>query len=220
MSGIEAMSIGYLVRPGLGQMLRNVLWAVLVGGVIVITPIPLNLMVLVAWIYMLWRSTRTRRGKETAKVSWHNVDELDWVPAPVTARVALRRAVVAIHVAIVSTIIVIAGSLPVKQIDQCLNREITLPKTTMTLGEFAELRSNGYVHPLHLYLEPEEEKLVLRFPRFEMRLGEVIGTIEQQTKFRRRISSCGTGATILWGRALCSSCWRRLIRADTAIRTS
>ena len=193
------MRVGSLVNRDLARTLLTLLWAVVTGVLIVITPIPINLILLAAWIYLLRRSTRIRRKAEPAKSSWPADDELDWVPAPARAGITRTRALIAIQLAIVATIIVVAGYLPIKQIDQCMNREITLPKTEMTLGELSELRSNGHVHPLYLELEPEHEPLVVHFPRTRMRLGEVMTTIEQQAKFRRVISSCGTGATILWG---------------------
>jgi hypothetical protein len=193
------MSIGNLVSPDLARMLRIILWAVLTGVVLVIAPAPINFIILFAWIYLLWRSARRRGKPEPAKSPWPARDELDWAGAPAKLAGIRPRTIVAIHVAIVFTIIVVADAIPCKEIDRVMSREITLPNTTMTLGEFAELRLIGPVHPLHFSLEPEDEKVVVRFPRNRMKLGEIITTIEAQTAFRRRIAKCGNESTVLWG---------------------
>ncbi len=179
------------------------LWAIVsaafAGIVIVIAPLPLNLLAFVGWILLLRRSTRSPGKIELNKSSWPEHDEIDWLSTPKAPDATHPRAMIAAHVVIVGTIIVVAGCLPVKQIDQILNRSITLPHATMTLGEFAELRSTGNTHHLYFSLEPEDEKRVIHFPGTRMRLGEVIETIERQARFRRHVGKCGNESTILWG---------------------
>jgi hypothetical protein len=173
--------------------------ALAAGVVIVIAPLPLNLFAFFVWIFMLYRAARAHRGKAPGSAPGPSRDDLDWLPQPAKLGASRPRWLVAIHVAIVLAIIVVADRLPVKQLDEVLNRPVALPKTTMTLGEFAELRPSTHAHPLHLSLEPEEEKLAIHFPTNQMRLGEVIRIIEQQTNFRHHVSKCGNESTILWG---------------------
>ena len=94
----------------------------------------------------------------------------------------------------------VADRLPCKHLARFLDREVILPKTTMTLAEFAELgRGSDRALDLRLWPESEDEQVVVRFPRNRMKLVEVIETIEQQTRFRRMISKCANESTILWG---------------------
>ncbi len=213
------MSIGNLVSPDPARMVRNILWAVLTGLVLVIAPAPINFLIFFVWIYLLWRSARRHRKLEPAKSPWLARDELDWAPAPAKLAGIHPRTIVAIHLAILFTIIAVADAIPCKEIDRVMSREISLPKTTMTLGEFAELRMNGNVHPLHFSLEPEEEKVVIHFPRNRMKLGEIITAIEAQTSFRRRVAKCGNESTVLWGSCIMYIVISRIVPRSVMIRT-
>ncbi len=191
-------------NAGLVRTLWAIISAAFAGIVIVIAPLPLNLLAFVGWILLLRRSTRPPGKVELNKSSWPERDEIDCVSTPKAPDPTHPRAMIAAHVVIVGTIIVVAGYVPVKQIDQILNRSITLPRTAMTLGEFAELGRTSHLHPIHFDLEPEQEKVVVRFPRIRMRLGEVIEMIEKQATFRRHISKCGNESTVLWGSCVMS----------------
>jgi hypothetical protein len=195
---VKRMSIGYPLSPAFTRTIRIGLWAVLAGVLIVIAPMPINWIVFFAWIYLLRRRARARRGKELAKTTWP-ADEIDGVAAPAKLGFIRPRTVVAIQVSIVSIIIVVAASLPCKYLDRCLNGEVNLPKTTMTLGELTERARGSHDLHLHLSFEPAEEAIVVRFPRNRMKVVEIIETIEQQTRFRRMISKCANESTVLWG---------------------
>src|SRR5262249_38922869 len=148
---------------GLVRWLGALVSAVVAGGLIVIAPLPINLVILVAWIYWLRRSTRRLRGKELEKSPGLD-EEFGRGPAAAPHGLTFGRTIIALQVVIVGAIIAVAHSLPIKDIDRCMNLAVSLPKTTMTLGEFAELRHER-VHPLHLSPEPGEESIVLQFPR-------------------------------------------------------
>ena len=176
------------------------LCATVIGVLVAIVWTPINLIILGGWICWLWRSKRRPRGKLPDRSPPGVDDEIDGAAVRGKPGRAWTQAIVAMQVAIVATIVLVAGALPVKAVDRVMNRSVTLPKTTMTLGEFAELRYTVSLGPLyHFAPEPEDDSLMLHFPRNRMRLGEVIAVVEKQTPYRRELSYCATGSTILWG---------------------
>jgi hypothetical protein len=152
----------------------------LFGSVVVATPIPLNLVAFVAWVFVVrgWTKRCSHRDRRPGVIG-----------VPVIQFVGM------------TAIVLGAAIAPVKVVDRQKSRPITLPKQVMTLAELAEPVQHGWDRFYRCYVSVPEGLAdhPVRFPSRELSVGEFIAAIEAQTPLRHRFHHCGNGFTVLWG---------------------
>ncbi|WP_435015615.1 hypothetical protein TA3x_003159 [Tundrisphaera sp. TA3] len=157
--------------------LMHGLATLVLGGVAVVTPLPINLVAfgLWAWLVGRWARRPGRAGGRSGVAEW---------VVPAVLMIALLAA---------------AEAAPVKVVDRMKARRIALPRRELTLGEMAEPDAWNRFARLPSELPADLAGRVVRFPEGEITIGEFIAAVERQTPLRHRFGHCGNGSTILWG---------------------
>jgi hypothetical protein len=166
----------------LAFVLRNVFLPSLLGGIAVVSVIPINFAAFAGWLSFLASNARRQLRQQ---------------------RPGQAASSTTIQVAVVAAIVTAAHIAPVKTTDRLLDRLITLPKAQMTLGELEGdldgLPPEWRFSWVRVSVPDDERPKVIAFPDTTMTMRQFVGAIESQSTVRHRFAHCGNGWTILWG---------------------
>lgn len=164
-------------------LIRGIVWTTALGMVVVVMPIPINMLAMLVWAIAFVRGLR--RG--------------DWAE-----RSGIRRANAIMQCVLMTGLIVGATYAPYKKTEEILARRVTLPKARMTLGElrdWIEIPSPSSGLPVRIIpsFDPREENQWVDWTARELSVREFLTELEEQTDLRHRFASCGNGWTLLGG---------------------
>jgi hypothetical protein len=166
----------------LAFLLGNGLLPALLGGVAVVSVLPINVAAFAVWLALLAISVQEHLRQQRSGLA-----------------ITLSTTQVAVIVAIVTA----AHLAPGKTTDRFLDRTITIPRSRMTLAELEGDTDGPRPEwcPFSVWISvPDDEKTkVIAFPETTVTLRQFVGAIESQSTLRHRFAHCGNGWTILRG---------------------
>jgi hypothetical protein len=168
----------------------SVLMALVLGTIVVVTPLGIRELAALAWMIALGVVVRriSRRGERK-----------------------LAAMFLVLQIIVACAVLVAASAAPGKTKDKVLSKHMALPGQDLTLAELQQcLEFSGRPIdrvPIRISLTFAEGDgaTEIHFPAENLTLREFIASLESQSNLRAKLkfSSCGNGHTILWGEDCC-----------------
>ncbi len=100
-------------------------------------------------------------------------------------------------------VVVAAVLAPLKTRDRVLQGRVVLPSAERSLGELKAYAEGpgrrSFSTQIHVSFPAAQADHVIRWPGREISVKEFMAAIEEQTRLRCELGSCGNGSTILFG---------------------